>query len=435
MILASKPLFLLSRLTAGVTTLAIAFLVVLPVSAQIDGTFAPSVYGDVPAAPLPQRLEFPYDAPFLQRKALELQSSLREKQRPYVAHIFSYANEPLNNIDGRLDTITTGGEFGFSPDSQTQVQLAFLPSIFGLKRPSVFGHEYRATVWSQPSDRLKYYLSAGLFHTFHKVHPGVAFVGGCGATYALSDRIRANVEYRRDIVGDSRLSAVGLNLPGTDELVGRVKRNRLSIGTTVRTTAKTSIDFRYSTGFDAGHKVPTNPFNEFGLRISRTLIARAPGAHMQWMQPSYQFLATGFGRDLSSFGNLSFAPDNSINSNLARLRLAASGESVAPHLPHQQARGVGGYFSPQIFYLNALRLDAHGRLLGAIYYRLGGSIGTQDFKSMSATLGHIGLVGTANASLSVRLARNVTVEQGWLFLQAANAYQRNIIYTQTRYYF
>ncbi|MBI4534209.1 MAG: hypothetical protein HY711_09730, partial [Candidatus Melainabacteria bacterium] len=404
-------------------------------SAQIDGTFAPSVYGDVPSAPLPQRLQIPYEVSLFKRKALELQSSLRERQRPYFAQVFSYANEPLNDFDGRLDTITASGEFGFFPNSQTHVQLAFLPSVLGLKRPSIFGHEYRATVWSQPSDRLKYYLSTGLFHTFHKVHPGVAFVGGGGATYALNDRLRANIEYRRDIVGDSRLSAVGLNLPGTDELVGRVKRNRLSIGASVRPTAKTNIDFRYGIGFDAGHKVPTNPFNEFSLRIGRTLIAREPGTHLQWLQPSYQFLATGFKKDLSSFGNLSFIPDGTAAGNLTRVRLAAAGEPTVPTLPYQKVQGVGGYFSPQIFYLNALRLDTYGRLLGAINYKLGGSIGTQDFKNMSQSLGHISLVGTANASLSMRLSRNVTVEHGWLFLQAANAYQRNIIYTQTRYYF
>lgn len=417
--------------------LALVTFLSAPAFAQVPGTFLPSVYGDTAVTPMPSPVRIPAKVPFLQRKILQLDQDLQEAHRPYIGHIFSYQNEPLDTFDNKLATVTEGAELGFWPTRQTQVQLDFLPTIAGLSQPQIYMNQYRATVRTQPTNRLRLLGSLALVHTYHNVKPGVALIGNAGINYAISDRIRLVGGFTRDIIGDSRLSAVGLNLPGSNFLVGRVKRNRFTMGTSIRLTPKTDVDFRYSLGVDIGHHMQKNPFQEFSLRVGRTLVAREPGAHLQLLQPSFQFMATGFKYDLSGFGNVSLEPSNNIFANSASLYQAFAGLNANP-IPNLQAplpAGVGGYFSPQKFFLTQNRIDVAGRVVGKLYYKLGGSLGTQNFKNATTSLGQTGLVGTANAALTMRLGKHITIEQGWYFLQAANNYQRNVIYNEGRYYF
>jgi hypothetical protein len=385
---------------------------------------------------VPSRLNLPETIPFVKRKTLQLKDELEQARRPYLANIFSYTNEPLDTIDNKVDTITNGVEFGFFPTRQTQVQLDFLPTIFGLKQPRSYGHEYRATVKSQPTDRLRVVSSLGLFHTFHNVKSGLAVIGSSGGSYSLTDRIRLNAEYRRDIVGDSRLSAVGRNLPYTDTLIGRVKRNQWSAGISLRPFTRTDVDFRYSLGFDKGHNLQANPFNEFSLRAAQTLVAKERGSALQLLQASYQLMALGFKYDQSAFGNTTLIAAKDKDEINGRIQQIAKGQIEAPRGEDEKRPQVGGYFSPQLFYSNSFRLDMAGKIVKTpLYYRLGGSLGLQDVKNTGSNLGHPGVLGTANASLSWRMGRHIAVEQGWYFLQAADTYQRNLIYNQTRYYF
>ncbi|MBX9688555.1 MAG: hypothetical protein K2X27_17735 [Candidatus Obscuribacterales bacterium] len=415
--------------------LAIIPLFVLPAKAQVPGTFSPSVYGDTQVAPLPVRVEIPPGTPLVKARAIQLKEDIESAQRPYISSVVSYSNEPVSNFNNKLATITPGLEFGFSPNRRSQLKFNYLPTVFGLSQPRIGGQEWRLSYKNQPTDRFRYVSSLGLFNTFHNVRNGVALLGNSGFLYTLTDRIRVGAEYRRDIVGDSRLSATGLNLPASNELVGRVKRNRFSLGLSLRPTARTDIDFRYTLGFDAGHKITTNRFNEFSFRVGKSIIAKEPGAHLQLFQVSYQLLATGFRKDLSGFGNLSLTPSKDYYENQARLISSARGNTnLAPGINEKRA-GVGGYFSPQIFYLNSIRLDTAGRLIGPLSYRMGGSIGTQDFKDTFNNLGHPTIVGTANVALIWQLNRHITIEPGWYFLQAANTYQRNVIYNNFRYTF
>lgn len=431
----------LLRFGSAITlTLCTTFLSCIAAAAQVPGSFAPSVYGEPATGPLPLSINYSETLPFLKRKSLELKEQLEQSRRPYLANIFSYTNEPIDTFDNKVDTITNGVEFGFYPTRQTKVELDFLPTIFGLHEPRIYGHEYRATVRAQPTDRLRYFTSLGLFHTFHNVNSGLAVIGGSGVSYALTDRIRVSTEYRRDIIGDSRMSAVGRNIPYTDVLVGRVKRNRWSFGTDLRPFTKTEVNFRYSLGFDKGHNVKANPWQEFSLRAAQTLVAKEPGHLLQLLQASYQFIATGFKYDESGFGNTTSEVTYDPKKNVERINniisSIARGELEVPRGKNEKRPLIGGYFSPQLFYSNSFRLDMAGKITKSpFYYKLGGSLGTQDLKNLGQNLGHPGILATSNASLSWRMGRHVTVEQGWYFLQASNNYQRNVIYNQTRYYF
>jgi hypothetical protein len=402
--------------------------------AQTLGVYLPTVYGDTAYKPLPIRLETPITLPPLKKKALELEAALEQARRPYIATIFAYANQSLVSRDFRLNTVTQGLEFGFYPNRQTQIALDFLPTIFGLHSPASAGFLYQGTIRSQLNDRFKYYATLGLMHTFYNVNPGLAVIGNVGASYAFNDHISLYGAYDRTIIGMSQLSAVGVNLPGTDTLVGRVKANFFSVGTNVHLTRRTTLNFRYGGGWVEGHNVKTNPFQEFNLRVGRTLIGREEGAHLQFLQPNFQFIASGFKYDESGFGNATLIPPATPDMAIAQM-LASQAGIVGNPLPGQRGPMVGGYFSPQIFYLSMLRLDAGGRLFGNTYYQVGGGIGPQNFKDSTVNLGDTSLVAAANASITTRMSERITMQTSWYFIQANNNYQRNVIYNQIRYQF
>jgi hypothetical protein len=377
-------------------------------------------------------------------QAIQLNSEINESRRPYIGNVFGYSSQSLVNTNYQLATVTEGGECGFFPNEQTQIKLNYLPTLFGLQKPVIAGQEYRATILGQPTNRLNYVASLGLFHTSAHVQPGLAVgnvrsglsvLGRIGASYAITDRFGVTIDFSRYIIANSRLSATGLDLPGSNTLVGRVLANQAAFGCNWRPTTKTDVNFQYVTGFYNGDHIQTNPFQEFNLRVGRTVIAHERTAHLQFLQPSYQLLAMGFAHDLSGFGNLSLIPNSNPAVNGAQLLSAQAGQTSLPtgiNMP-----GVGGYFSPQLFFVNTIRLDAGGRLFKHTYYDIGGGLGTQNFKENGTptSLGMTSLLGIANASIITKVSKHVTLEQGAYFLQAGEGYRRFALYQQSRYYF
>ena len=426
------------RITLRATATLFLLIVMLPNTgrvalAQSLGTYLPSVYSDTASQPLPVRVEVPSSTPLAKRQALLLQKTIQESHRPYISNIFAFSDQPLRDQNYHLNTLSEGIEAGFYPNNQTKIQFDFLPTLFGINHPTV-GHLYQTTIRSQPTDRFKYYTTIGLFQTYDNVKSSLSVVGNAGASYAVNDRLSLNFDYSRSVVGNSRLSAVGLNLPGTNELVGAVKSNAFSFGPNIRLTRKTDLNFRYVGGFYTGENVKANPFQEFNVRLGRTLIGREEGAHLQFLQPSVQFLATGFRYDESGFGNAAVATPNSVASALATYQQIGAG--IANNLsPGQKGPLPGGYFSPKIFYETMARMDAGGRITGNSYYKMGVGLGPQIFKTSTQSLANPSLVATGNLSLSTRLTDHITMEQGYLFLQAGNVYTRHVVYNQTSYHF
>jgi hypothetical protein len=423
-------------LASAICCIGLCIVLCTAAEAQVTGTFSPGVYNEYAYGPLPTRPELASPTPASPvDRAEQLYSDMNQSRRPYISNVFAYTNQSLVNIDNHLDMLTNGVEFGFFPTEQTQVKLDYLPTLFGLGRPLLNGQEYRATLMGQPTNRLRYYARLGLFHTFHNVSPALTVLGGVGASYALTDRISVNAGLDRYIIGLSRLSATGLNLPISNDRVGPVTANQISVGTDIRPTSKTDLAFNYTVGYYKGRNIETNPFQVFNFRVGRNIIAREPACHLAFLSPSYQFLALGFQRDQSGFGNLTEIPSSDPAVNEARLIASAQGYTSLPNPPGTRQPGVGGYFSPQLFYLNMLRLDAGGRLFKHVFYRVGGGLGPENFRDDSTILGHTGLVGVFNASVIARVNRHITLEQGAYYLQAANTYRRYVLYSQARYYF
>jgi hypothetical protein len=405
----------------------------LPANAQVTGTFSPGVYNEPAYGPLPIRREIAdpmATSPSLQ--AIQLRSEIVESRKPYIGTVFAGTNQSLVDRNYQLSTVTQGVEAGFFPRKQMQIKIQYLPTLFGLNRPTLAGQEFRVNVLHQPTNRLTYIAGLGLFHTFHNVRPNLSVLGRVGARYAISDRVAIFGDLNRYIIGNSRLSATGLNLPLNGAPVGRVKANQATVGINWRPTYKTDVQFAYSGGVYTGQKIQSNPFQEFNFRVGHNVVSRERTAHLQFLQPSYQLLVLNYKRDQSGFGNLSLIPSNDPDENIARLLSARAGQVG---LPRGNGPGVGGYFSPQIFILNNFRLDAGGRLFRHVFWNAGGGLGPQNFKDSFTPLSQTTIVGAFNASIIARINEHVTLEQGGYYLQAGNDYRRVVLYQQSRYYF
>jgi hypothetical protein len=365
-------------------------------------------------------------------QAIQLNSEIDESRRPYLASVFAATNQSLVNRDAKLSTITEGLEFGFFPTRQTQVILDYLPTIFKSGGSTLGGQEFRSTILGQPTNRLSYVASFGLFNTFgHDVHSSLSVLGKVGVRYRLTDRIAVSTDFNRYLIANSALTATGLNLPLSGRLVGPVKANQFATTLEVRPTPKTNLTMQYGIGMFEGQNLSSNLFQEGNMRIARTLISHEPTSHLQYLQLSYQLLFLSFAHNLSGFGNLSSIPSDSVNTNIATLQSAAFGQTSTPGT----SPGVGGYFSPRTYFLSNFRLDAGGRLYKHMFWDAGVGLGPQNFQDLTTSLGHTSLVGTANLSLIAKISRHITCEQGAYFLQAATSYGRFVCYQQTRYYF
>lgn len=421
--------------------IAAGLLTALPCHAQrVTGTFFPSAVGDIPESALPFDYRADSDSPYLLNRVEALSKEMQFARRPYLRSISAYANQSLLSPNGQLDTFTNGAELGFYPTTQTKVQLYYLPTIFGragLKRPDFFGQEFRGTFTHQPTDRFRYQAQLGLFNYAgtDRTKDGLLVVGGALGSYRVHDRLNLQFGYRREILGNTILSAVGLKLPQSGLLVGRDVQNTFSVTANVRPTRKIGTAFTYAGGWVDGQRVQANPFQQVGMSVYRGLIGREQAAHISYLGPSYTFLALGYQRDMSSNGNLSFIPPKSTDEYIRQQVSAAAGLNQRPPFKNERRPDVGGYFSPQLFYINSFRLDAAGRLVGKIYYTAGVGLGVNNVKDIGAHLNQSQFVPTANAAVSYRLNQRMKQEHGFYFLQSNEVYRRIVMYSQTTLYF
>ncbi len=408
---------------------------------EIPGQFYPSVVGDIPEEPFPFRFTQPSSIPFLVGRGKNLKQELEMARRPYIRQFNTGVNQSLIPDGGQLDTMTPGVEVGYCPTLQSRLRFYYLPTVFGragLKSPRAFGEEYRVGYDAQPTDRFRYRLRAGLFQTVGNsfTTDGCAVIGNATGTYRIADWWKVSLGYRRDILGNTLMSAVGIKLPINGALVGRDKQNTFFVTTSFNPLPKTALSFLYGGGFVEGHKVKDNPTQQFGVYASRVLYSRDPDSHLSLVLPSYNLNINQFKYDLISQGNADLVPSNNRRTNIDRLISAAKGQTIIPLRRNQPPRSeVGGYFSPNVFYAHTIRIDLAGRLVGPVHYVAGGGLGVSVTKSITARLANKNMVGTCGVRLYAPLGKRTKIEVGWQFLQIETAYRRNLLYTQTTHYF
>lgn len=411
--------------------------------AQVTGTFFPTVLGEIQEpgrTPFPQLA--PQGLPYGEQQMIQLQNEILLQRRPYLNFVSSYANQSLVGPEFQMDSFTPEiCEFGFFPTLQSEVRFSYIPTIFGkaaLHSPNVFGQEYRGAFNYQPTNRLKLSGRLGLYQFVQtgQVRGGLNVLGNLFAQYAINDRIHVTAGFRRDILGNSLLSTTGLNLPGTNELVGRDTQNLFFGLLDMRITPRTYLGLTYGGGIETGTRVRTNPFMQAGLSLTRSLYQRDVKDHVSNISFTYQLLELNWKYNLINVGNAglqvaTFPPAQTEQ----MLHSARLGQTQIPASPGTKQAGVGGYYSPSAFLLNSWGLSATGRMLGPVYYRGGGGVSIGGGTSLTSGLQPGTFGGFANASIAARLNRHMVLENGWIFFQGASLYRRNVLYSQCRYFF
>ncbi len=411
-----------------------------PANAQVPGTFFPTALGEIQEGFTPFPQAAPEDLPYLETAPIQLETEMSASRRPYLNLVSSYANQSLLEPQGQLDTFTpTMSEFGFYPHPQTEVKLSYIPTIFGragLRGPRVFGNEYRATTKWQPTERLKLAGQLGLYQWYQSkvAAGGLDVLGAVSASYAVHDRVQLTGGFRRDILGNTLLSATGLNLVDNGALVGRVKQNLFYMIADFRPERKTTLSLLYSGGIETGHKISGNGFQQGSLFLSRPIYSAAPHKHLSVLAPSYQLLMFSWNKDYSGLGNLALQvqpPTNPVD-RFAMIQSSRAGQtSVDPDV----RPAVGGYFSPKAFMINAINLNAAGRVAGPVYWRGGVGYSLTNAKNTFSRFSIADPGYFANAALTYRLGKRALQEHGWYFVQGENVYRRNVVYSQTKFFF
>ncbi len=411
-----------------------------PVFAQVTGSFFPTAVGEIQEpgfSPFPQ---INAGQTLATRQLAQLESELNFQRRPFITLGSTYANQSLMQTPGQMDSLTPSYvQAGFYPTKQLEVRLSYIPTIFGtarLQRPHVFGEEYRAAFHYQPTNRLRVNGQVGIYHYSgtDKVRSGENVLGVLASDYTLTDRIHLTAGFRRDILGSSLLATTGLNLPGTDKVVGRVTQNLFFGVADFKPTRRTYISLFGGGGFEQGTRIQTNPFYNLGLTTSRTLFQREATSHLSAVSFNYQFLMLGWKYDLSNIGNaaLQVQPQPAalrdqilISSQLGQTQLPATGKQP----------GVGGYFSPSIFVINSWGLGIGGRLFKQTYYRGGLGLAIGNAKTTAGAFNQTGFGGFANGAITYRISPRVVNETGAIFLQSQTTYRRAVFYNQAKYFF
>ncbi|MBX9695024.1 MAG: hypothetical protein K2Z81_21750, partial [Cyanobacteria bacterium] len=381
---------------------------------------------------------------YFQEQALRFEREIGKTQRPYFRLVSAYANQSLLSPAGQMDTFSPStAQYGFFPNPQTEVRLSYVPTIFGraaLRGPRLMGQEFRGTVLCQPTDRLRLFSRLGLFQFVgtRTTSGGMTVLGAAGGSYQLNDRLRIGLGYRRDILGGNLLSAVGLNLPESGLLVGRIQQNYFYANASVRFTNKTSGSFSIGGGTDVGTRVKVNPWMRASSYLSRSLYSGRQDALVSGVYGSYQWLFNAFKYDESIPGNAVFQvqPPQSLAARLAILKSSREGNTA---LTPELERRVGNYFSPSQFYAHSWGLGVNGHLIKSVYWRgsVGLGIGTAapNLGVQKDDTGVYGFGGGASAVVTYRLSHRSVHEQGWYFLQSALDYRRQVLYSQSKYFF
>jgi hypothetical protein len=190
--------------------------------------------------------------------------------------------------------------------------------------------------------------------------------------------------------------------PFAGQLVGRVMENRFIAGGSTRFPAGFDVFGQAGAGNRAGSNVPSNFFKTFGGGAGYNIIVRSNQEPLSLVRAAYELNYFGFDDNRFGFGGASL-----LNRRGFPIAPAFIGSDAISPNPAVSGAGVGGYFSPQNFVSNIVRLEAKGGPDDGLNYGVSGFIGTQNYTG-SPGLAAAGLSATANIPITNSISMPVT---------------------------
>jgi tetratricopeptide (TPR) repeat protein len=238
----------------------------------------------------------------------------------------------------------------------------------GIKPNATTGHQYSFGLTAQPLDRLL--LDADVALTQFTQSDSSNVTGQVRAKYLVNDRIKAQVGFRRSPLITSLLSYAGVSPnvgPYAGTLVGQARENAIFTELNLGPWKNVDWNLAYEFALIDGAQVASNKKNQaysslgYNFKITPNHAARL----------SHEFLYFGYAKDTTNgFVDLTGANGRNPVVSLSPLTAALPGTVL------------GGYFSPESFFLNAARLEMRGNFWQKkLEYRVGGSVGIQNFSA------------------------------------------------------
>jgi len=326
------------------------------------------------------------ERPVRQQEIDRLKRQIDDETRSSVEVLSDYHTE-TGDLNSRLNFIRYGARMNFRLDSSsalqftgTQTQYQPLSSAFNES-----GTNLTAGIQTKLSEATDVHLEAG----GTRFSTGAMSINGLASlTYNVSDQTRLYATASRSNVDESLLSMTGIRPvagPFAGQLVGRVMENRFVAGGSAQLLDRFDIFGEGGAGNRAGSNVPSNFFKTAGGGVGYSIIARPDDERLSLVRAAYEFNYFGFDEDRSGFGGAS---------------LVTRGTSGSPGR-------VGGYFSPQHFVSNVVRVEAKGGSDDRVSYKLSGFVGSQNYTGASGRLAN-GLSASVTVGLTDRVSLPIT---------------------------
>lgn len=233
---------------------------------------------------------------------------------------------------------------------------------------STFGDQFSVGLTAQPLDRLT--LTGDFALTQFSQSDTTNIDALARARYVFHDKVKGAVGYRRSPIAFSLQSWAGLEPnagPLAGQLVGQVRENAVftewNFGPWYNVDWNLAYEFAWIDGENTADNTKNQVYSSLGYNWNYLDDHSA--------RLSHEFLYFGFDEQATNgfydkTGTLGLTPVSAMNPLVA----AAPGTVL------------GGYFSPERFFLNAARLELRGSFWERhLEYRVGGSLGVQNYSS------------------------------------------------------
>jgi hypothetical protein len=341
--------------------------------------------------------------PVTQQEIDRLKRQIDEDTRSSVEGIMDYHTE-TGDLNNRIDFVRYGGRWNYKARPNTAFQLTgtrtdYLPvsDLFNQQ-----GTNLTLGVQTKFAEAIQAHLEGGFTH----FSTDTTTINALGSfSYNASDQTHFYATASRSNVEESLLSVAGIRPavgPFAGQLVGNVMENRFVGGGSTRILGNIDVFGEGGAGNRAGSNVPSNFFKTLGGGAGYSIISRSDEGYLSLLRAAYELNYFGFDDNRFGFGGASLQTRGGSLIVPARI-----GSDAIPPEPVIGPR-VGGYFSPENFVSNIVRVEAKGGWAKGVSYRVSGFLGAQNYTGSSGSLAAEGFSGTVNVTITDRISVPVT---------------------------
>ena len=349
-----------SRLT--VLALGLCGIVLCPAAGFAQTARDPSIYQPV----TPEEIE-------------RLRRQITEDARSSVI-VFGDYHAESGDLNNRLDYWRTGGRLDYKLKPGT-ILYTFLTGTRYMTTDSHYA-EWGANLTFGGATKLSDSFAVQLELGATYFTTDTASVNGLASIkFAPSDVWSVYATGSRSNVEESLLSATGVRPkvgPFAGDLVGLVMENKGVVGGTVKLPFKLDAFLEGGLGTREGEHVGSNFFKQVQGGLGYDILSGSDDKPLSFVRVSYLLNYFGFDDDRLGYGGASLltADGKRIHPDLV------GSDNIAPS-PGPHHPGVGGYFSPENYISNTVRMELAGRVLPELRYRFSAFVGMQSYTDTS----------------------------------------------------